>query len=633
MSVPVLAVHPISLTEVSKIILTTQRCIGSPFAGSNSCSQPLSRSPGSKRLPNAKEKLVRILGSMKDDIIAITEENISSLKYIAKSCTCSDHQKLSANFAHHWLASPRLTQFLNHMSWSTDVTKWRCLASANLSCPSMLACLNSTEIHHEICGFLNKMAIGVESHKSLLQLARHWSCGKHQEDDNIFSAMVDNLWQDCRKYWKKLGRSPRRQRISGLKVALETDPKEDSSQAGDSSLLSESSNATGSTEDTNIQGRHESSPTLRPDTDQEAGLERDATPPWNDQNLYERDSEDETMGDSDPLPIQYSQSPENLPIAYSQIQIGLSDSMQPPGMFPREISLTDGEPAPAPATQRAPLTSTRVESHPCPQFKQYGSGKKQSPFNNLFRRLIEKPPSHSDGICEGYIYVLQSERCPGYVKVGRTEQPNDDRIKQIEKCAGPVLAVKDEYSSCRVLNDRWLETTILVALGSRRRSFACPRCKPPKITEHKEWVEEDANLVAEHVEQWRQWMKSEPYGEDGKLSEKWQRRIKFFETFEPKYQYLRTPGSPCKAWSIFLDPPWYIRSHMAIYDEFLSRRGKVHCRWIRIQRKWKQIICDAASVSAMLITLLLYAGVRWISAPMTLIFIFLGVSCTMIWRL
>ncbi|KAL9629875.1 MAG: hypothetical protein Q9204_005032 [Flavoplaca sp. TL-2023a] len=201
------------------------------------------------------------------------------------------------------------------------------------------------------------MAIGVEPHKSLLQLARHWSCGKHQEDDNTFSAMVDNLWQDCRKYWKKLGRSPRRQRISGLKAALETDPKEDSSQAGDSSLLSESSNATGSTEDTNIQGKHESSRTLRPDTDQEAGLERDATPPWNDQNLYEQDSEDETMEDSDPLPIQYFQTPENLPIAYSEIQIGLSDNMQPPGTFPREISLTDGEPAPAPATQRAPLTS------------------------------------------------------------------------------------------------------------------------------------------------------------------------------------------------------------------------------------------------------------------------------------
>ncbi|KAL8838172.1 MAG: hypothetical protein Q9176_005255 [Flavoplaca citrina] len=553
---------------------------------------------------------------MKDDIIAITEENISNLKYIAKSCTCSDHQKLSANFAHHWLASPRLTHFLNHMSWSTDVTKWRCLASANLSCPSMLACLNSTEIHHEICGFLNKMAIGVEPHKSLLQLARHWSCGQHQEDDNTFLAMVDNLWQDCRKYWKKLGRSPRRQRISGLKVALETDPKEDSSQAEDSSLLSESSNATGSTEDTNIQGRHESSRTLRPDTDQEAGLERDATPPWNDQNLYEQDSEDETMGDSDPLPIQYPQSPGNLPIAYSEIQIGLSDNMQPPGMFPREISLTDGEPAPAPATQRAPLTSTRVESHPCLQFKQYGSGKKQSPFNNLFRRLIKKPPSHSDKICEGYIYVLQSERCPGYVKVGRTEQANDDRIKQIEKCAGPVLSVKDECSSCRVLNVRWLETTILVALGSRRRSFACPRCKPHKITEHKEWVEEDANLVAEHVEQWRQWMKSEPYGEDGRLSEKWQRRIRFFETFEQKYQYLRTPGSPCKAWSIFLNPPWSIWIHMVGYD---------------VRKNWKEILWIAADWSAKCITLLLYVGCPWVLHPLALRSMFAIVLCALIW--
>ena len=194
----------------------------------------------------------------------------------------------------------------------------------------------------------------------------------------------------------------------------------------------------------------------------------------------------------------------------------------------------------------------------------------------------------------------------------------------------------NKYATCTVPHFIWLETTIFTALKSRRRRFTCHRHKRNghvKTVHHDEWFEEDASLIAKHIEQWRQWMRSEPYDEDGKLSEKWIRRIRFFETVEERYRYLSTPQSPCEAWSIFLDPPWHIWIHMAIYDEFLSRRGKVHCRWIRMQRKWKQIICDAATVSAMLITLLLYAGFHWIAAPMTLPFIFFGVTCIIIWRL
>ena len=431
MSLPVFAVHPISLRELAKIILTTPTCIGSPFASSTSCSQPLIRSPSSKRLPNAKEKLDCILRSVKDDIVAITKDNISNLKYIAKSCTCSDHQKLSANFAHHWLASPRISQFLNYMSWSTDTAKWRCLAPENLSCTSMLDCLNSTEIHHDICGFLNKMAIGVELHKSLLQLARHWFCKKHQEDDNTFSAMVDNLWQDCCKYWNKLGYSPRRQRISDLKVTLGTDPEEDST-VGDSSLLSGSSDIAGSTENIDLEGAHKSSRISQNDTDHDAELQQDASPPWNDQNLYEEDNEDSTLGDSDPSTIQCSQFPENPRISYPELQLEISDNVLP-GTFPEETVVVNSGlapmpvPAPVPGVFQTALINSSVQPNAHPIFKHYHSANDEEAFQLLFDRLKEEPPSRSGKKDEGFIYVLQSTTSPSHVKVGQTGSPNERR--------------------------------------------------------------------------------------------------------------------------------------------------------------------------------------------------------------
>ena len=96
MSVPIFAVQPISLESLFKKILATTTCVGLPFVSSKPCSQQLIRSPKSKRLPLAKNKLDDVLQLMDDGKISITKENISKLKYVAKSGTCSDHQSLVA---------------------------------------------------------------------------------------------------------------------------------------------------------------------------------------------------------------------------------------------------------------------------------------------------------------------------------------------------------------------------------------------------------------------------------------------------------------------------------------------------------------------------------------------------------
>lgn len=118
-------------------------------------------------------------------------------------------------------------------------------------------------------------------------------------------------------------------------------------------------------------------------------------------------------------------------------------------------------------------------------------------------------------------------------------------------------------------------------------------------------VDGDANEIAEHVERWRRWMRSEPSDKKGRLFPKWQRTIDF-------YEYLLGESSPCKAWSIFLDPPRWIWIHMTIYEAFLRQSGKSPYRWTQIRENWKwmHIGCDAAAWSAVLMMLLPYAGYR-----------------------
>lgn len=658
MSVPVVAVHPISLKRLSRIISTTTTCIGSPFVSSKSCSQQLIRSPKSKRLPMAKDKLDNVLQSMDEDIISLTKENISKLKYVAKSCTCSEHQPLSADFAYHWLASSRLVHFLNHMSWSTDTANWKCLAPGNLSCTSMLDCFSSTELHDKICGFLNRMAIGAEADKSLLELARYWLCGEHQGDNETFMTTVDRLWQECRIYWSSIGVSPRRKRAPDLKAA-ETlaDLDTDSSQADSSidfSLISDSSDTIDSTEYDNIQWTIEPSRISQPNTKHDAGQQPGNHPPWNDLSICEDDREDDSPGDTRLSPFQSTQSPGDLRTSDPSLMREISDKMQldrVPGTFPDGDSNIGKESAyespcqssstgelPAPGILQTQSKNANMENKQSPAFKPRGNVSNETAFNETFKHLrngLGCRTGHSDG----YIYIFQSKGSPSHFKIGLTTQTILQRAKQVARCAGDITPVTNGYNICRVPQHKWLEQTIFHSLASWKTSFICPLHKgkdSDKLTKHHEWIEVDgdANEIAEHVDRWRRWMGSEPYDKKGDLFPRWQRRIDFFVTSHERYRYLLGESSPCRAWSIFLDPPWWIRIHMTVYQAFLRQRGKLPCRWTQIRENWMwmHIGCDAAAWSAVLMMLLLYAGYHWVSNPMMVPLIYSGVVCILIWQ-
>ncbi|KAL8832999.1 MAG: hypothetical protein Q9170_004578 [Blastenia crenularia] len=471
---------------------------------------------------------------MDKGIIAITQDNIRKLKYIAKFCTCCDHQAQSTDFAYHWLASSRLAGFLDHMGWKADAIEWKCLASGDAPCTSVLDCFSSAALHDTIRGLLNRIIIHEEPLISSLELARHWLCRQHYQNRKTSQKTLKALRQQCRVYWSDIGLYKQNTQRPGPRAGDDTSNLED-----DSSQLDNSDSIT-----------------LDPDLSN---------------TMLSNDTLDETTA-----PPQVSQS----------ANFDTGRSYRPPGTYDEdETSAFGKEP-----THESPVSSPsiRTVSTPgipqAPPFRRCKSVSSATIFNNTLRRIQKEPPPQTDHKNNGYIYVCVSIGSPNHVKVGRTIQTIEEREKQIIRCSGDVTQVKKECNISRVPQHVWLETVILATLKSRQCSFKCLRhlrhnrntCD--KGMEHHEWFEADANEIAVCVELWRQWMRSDPYDDNGCLFPKWQRRIDFFETSTSRYQYLLAEPDPCKAWATFLDPPWWIRLHMMFYEEFFQPRGKLRCR-------------------------------------------------------
>ncbi|KAL8788177.1 MAG: hypothetical protein Q9213_001816 [Squamulea squamosa] len=660
MSIPIPDVSPISLEDLFRAVSTTTitTCIGSPFASRRSCSQQLTSSPQSKRLPNAKNKLEDIHQSVDEGFIAVTEENTRNLKYIAKSFTCSDHKALSDDFAYHWLASSRwgsshslsrLESFLSHMSWSVDTIKWTCLATVNTSCTSILDYLKSTELQDMIRGFLNRMAIGEEAWKSLRRLARYWFCEEHQEDGSVFETAIENLWKQCRKYWSRVGVFPRRTRVPDPKADKDTSILyEDSSHidsSSDASMIFDFPNTIDASAKATLVERAAPSAVLqrlaRPDAEPGAS---DHTP-WNDQSIYE-DMEYESEVDLHHSPVsctRSSGSPETSHPSKMQVNSDIMEQHRVPSTFcPDEFSIEHNEAAdeppsldsskrglPSPKPPRTPSKNGRQRLKTPPSFKRCGDVSNATVFNGVLARLKKGCPGSAAGLDEGYIYVFQSVASPEYIKVGRTKQTIQDREKQVDRCAGDTVPIKNEYNICEIRQQEWLERTILDTLRSMKCSFSCAhkvKCVE-KLMDHHEWFKADANDVAELVQLWRQWMESDPYDKEGHLYPRWRNRIAFFEKNKSRYTYLLAEPSPFKAWSMFLNPPWWLRILMIIYEELFKDRGDLQCRWTLVRENLSQVFWDAAFWSAAITVPLVFVGcLNLLIFPI----IFFGATCRIV---
>ena len=125
---------------------------------------------------------------------------------------------------------------------------------------------------------------------------------------------------------------------------------------------------------------------------------------------------------------------------------------------------------------------------------------------------------------DGFIYVLHDPNIEGFVKIGRTAKCPTRRKKQIATCS--KLQV-DFVGSQRLIIGPYherLEQIIHADLYNERHYFECA-CSTRKthdgtdqsnvFTKHSEWFKIDAKEAEQRVEQWRKWMRQEPYKKPG----------------------------------------------------------------------------------------------------------------------
>ena len=177
-------------------------------------------------------------------------------------------------------------------------------------------------------------------------------------------------------------------------------------------------------------------------------------------------------------------------------------------------------------------------------------------------------PRHTGNLYqEGYIYVLHDPNYPEYVKIGRTTQRPTQRNKQIASCSRISVNIVGGDEVLKVSYHERLEMIIHADLYNERCHFECTcgakrhHTDPDQgdvFTKHGEWFRIDVDEAVRRVEQWREWMRQEPYRNagtagEGHLKLYWGQRVKYC---------LRNNGpvleEPKKRWEMFMTPLYLI---------------------------------------------------------------------------
>ena len=161
---------------------------------------------------------------------------------------------------------------------------------------------------------------------------------------------------------------------------------------------------------------------------------------------------------------------------------------------------------------------------------------------------------------DGFIYVLYDPKIPGFVKIGRTIKCPTQRKKQIATCSKMKV---DFVGSQRIIIGAYherLEQIIHADLYNERHYFECAcsrnrsRAGTPEsdsFTKHSEWFRMDMKEADHKVEQWRNWMRQEPYKKPGtpgagELKSDFRRRA--------QYCYEHPSKLPEERWTEFMAP-------------------------------------------------------------------------------
>ena len=539
--------QPLSLPGLAKRLEEgTHLCLTSPFPYYNGCKvrfdADLEGLPATA-IHEARATLKDILGAGSLVEKCNLRKNVARLIKVAQAFCCSKHREdweLMEDFAYYWVAFEYTHCFPESIHWEWDDSRWQCLASD----------------HHADVGYLNKLdkadrdtvyrslnqlvvytAFSDESddlddvflHKAIVNLTRKWTCADHRKCPDIMKAIQTNLEEDIRNATLK---------SKPVHSAEHTSSSSASSSPGSASictrLKSFFSNLSPTDSVTSIQDSGNSN----------SDSQRRKSAPTELPSFY---SEPKTA--ERPPPVRSTASDAQASLESSTID-----------------SLTSR--ASTPAISPSPAPSNTIEFT-----KFYKSFKEPRTVFNEVLNLVRQPASTNQNLYQdGWIYVLQIPDYKEYVKIGRTTQRMDARIRQIKKCRSGLM-IKEigcEFNSKVSYHER-LEKIIHADLYNERCYFSCS-CKRSKsrgdshkseaskidshqddgLTKHGEWFKMDAQEAIERVEKWRTWMRQEPYespGSDreGELKQDFVRRVDFFEK-------QRISDDPSTWWQEFRAP-------------------------------------------------------------------------------
>ncbi|KAL8848307.1 MAG: hypothetical protein Q9221_006661 [Calogaya cf. arnoldii] len=212
-------------------------------------------------------------------------------------------------------------------------------------------------------------------------------------------------------------------------------------------------------------------------------------------------------------------------------------------------------------------------------FKQYRKTSTGDPFGGVLAYISSKhrkaQTEPAFRLAPAYrLYTVQYKESPCHIRIGRTLQPLDVRLKQIRKTLSWCVQTKHESKTTQYSQITRLERIILETLHSQRRTASNNSWSYKEF----QWFETDRDQVAKHIDRWLQWLKSNPYDNEGALKDPWVRRINYFTSHQQKLQLL-AETSPFQAWSVFLDPTWWLRLRTNYYWMTLRQITKTSHVW------------------------------------------------------
>ncbi|MCJ1451131.1 hypothetical protein MMC28_001466 [Mycoblastus sanguinarius] len=220
-------------------------------------------------------------------------------------------------------------------------------------------------------------------------------------------------------------------------------------------------------------------------------------------------------------------------------------------------------------------------------------------------RLMKQRITAKKDLSDGYIYILRIRGQPGFVKIGRTENPietrgTDNQIeirrKQINKCVPAELEAFNKADFCEVPNHGRVETLIHTELQNLRSCFRCA-CRQKAtheqewegndgLTVHGEWFRMDEARAVEVVARWRKWMNSDPYC-GGQIRRNELLRINYYDR-DPDRMEALTIGDSWR-WQEFMNFPQWKLWYFCIRNELYAPRPEMHAgtRWDSLWIYWQ----------------------------------------------